>query len=339
MPMFSETVSVPLPGLPAVNPTLSIWQRTTRNFEYLNHGATDSIPSQADVVIIGSGLAGSLTAYHLLASADKPENIVMLEAREACSGATGRNAGHCRPGVLSRCFPSAMVHSLFVWRHMHSLDAFRGFTAFSKIHGPEQAMKILKHESLVLDKVADFIVSNSVDCDFDLCGTFGMSKTSAIFISLSGAHKQPDVCMGEDFLQYATTAFEEFKTAGGDTSHIRWMEAEEAQKVCVAHRLWDRLDDRSILLGHACVICIGCLRVDSCKPSSREAVSIHYQKQCQEWTPALHSYSCYCCDQRWNAERGMGGEDSSWKVNIAFPNPFDAYFVLCATVVVSSPLE
>ncbi|EIM79984.1 FAD dependent oxidoreductase [Stereum hirsutum FP-91666 SS1] len=112
----------------------------------------------------------------------------MLEAREACSGATGRNAGHCRP------------------------DAFRGFTALAKIHGPEQAMKILQHEKLVLDKVIDFISTNKVDCDFDLCGTF-------------------DVCMGEDFLDYVTNAFEEFKAAGGDASPIRWMESEEARKV------------------------------------------------------------------------------------------------------------
>lgn len=59
-------------------------------------------------------------------------------------------------------------------RHkMSCLDAFRGFTAFSKIHGPEQAMKIIKHEKLVLDKVADFVSTNNVDCDFDLCGTYG----------------------------------------------------------------------------------------------------------------------------------------------------------------------
>lgn len=56
---------------------------------------------------------------------------------------------------------------------MSPLDAFRGFTALAKIHGPEQAMKILQHEKLVLDKVIDFISTNKVDCDFDLCGTFG----------------------------------------------------------------------------------------------------------------------------------------------------------------------
>lgn len=100
--MSEPTISIPPPGLPVPDPCLSFWQRTTRNFEYLNHGATDPLPPQADIVIIGSGLAGSLTAYHLLASADGPKNIVMLEAREACSGATGRNAGHCRPGTFLR---------------------------------------------------------------------------------------------------------------------------------------------------------------------------------------------------------------------------------------------
>lgn len=70
---------------------------------------------------------------------------------------------------------------------MSSLDAFRGFTAFSKIHGPAQAMKILKHEKLVLDKVVDFISTNEVDCDFDLCGTFGTPHIPhrMVFVSIS----------------------------------------------------------------------------------------------------------------------------------------------------------
>lgn len=51
----------------------------------------------------------------------------MLEAREACSGASGRNAGHCRP------------------------DAYRGFTAFSRKHGEQDAMEILESERTVYE--------------------------------------------------------------------------------------------------------------------------------------------------------------------------------------------
>ncbi|KAJ6612709.1 FAD dependent oxidoreductase [Mycena sp. CBHHK59/15] len=185
--MASDSESLPPPGLPAPRPCLSIWQRSTRYSTLLNEGANAELPSTADVVVIGSGMSGALTVYELLSSPDGPKNVVMLEAREACSGATGRNAGHCRP------------------------DAFRGFAAFSKRIDPEQAMKIIKHEKLVLQLVKAFIDKHGVDCDFDYCRTY-------------------DVVMGEDFLQYVTDSFNAYKEAGGDMSDIVWLDAEAAKK-------------------------------------------------------------------------------------------------------------
>ncbi|KAG8157260.1 hypothetical protein KVR01_012968 [Diaporthe batatas] len=60
------------------------------------------LPAEADVVIIGSGISGTSIAWHLLkgttsSSKTPPLRIAMLEARQACSGATGRNGGHIRP--------------------------------------------------------------------------------------------------------------------------------------------------------------------------------------------------------------------------------------------------
>ena len=47
------------------------------------------------MVIIGSGITGASVAHHLLQR--HPDlDIVMLEARTVCSGATGRNGGHCK---------------------------------------------------------------------------------------------------------------------------------------------------------------------------------------------------------------------------------------------------
>lgn len=85
-----------------------------------NFQASSSLPATADVVIIGSGFSGASVAYHLLidqeessstsnfypsvfdaeslaASPNKKPAVVMLEARQACSGATGRNGGHLHP--------------------------------------------------------------------------------------------------------------------------------------------------------------------------------------------------------------------------------------------------
>jgi glycine/D-amino acid oxidase-like deaminating enzyme len=52
------------------------------------------LPTEADIVVIGAGLSGSLIAYELLkgdieAGAGK-RKVVLLEAREAASGASGR---------------------------------------------------------------------------------------------------------------------------------------------------------------------------------------------------------------------------------------------------------
>jgi cation diffusion facilitator CzcD-associated flavoprotein CzcO len=67
----------------------------------IGHRTTEEIPSDVDVVIIGAGMSGATTAYHLLKGHDPEEGnlprVVILEAREACYGATGRNGGHCKP--------------------------------------------------------------------------------------------------------------------------------------------------------------------------------------------------------------------------------------------------
>ena len=48
---------------------------------------------EADVVVIGAGLTGISTAFHLLKN--KPDlKVQVLEARGLCDGATGRNGGH-----------------------------------------------------------------------------------------------------------------------------------------------------------------------------------------------------------------------------------------------------
>ncbi|KAG6333659.1 hypothetical protein ID866_5429 [Astraeus odoratus] len=63
------------------------------------------ISPHADVVVIGSGISGASFARTLLdldqqrESEGKPLTVVMLEARETCSGATGRNGGHINPAL------------------------------------------------------------------------------------------------------------------------------------------------------------------------------------------------------------------------------------------------
>jgi len=88
---------------PRPEPCLSYWQQTTRAFRHLNTNGNTAVPSSIRYVIIGSGISGALTAFELTENGVRGEDIIILEAREAASGASSRNAGHVRPGMtLSR---------------------------------------------------------------------------------------------------------------------------------------------------------------------------------------------------------------------------------------------
>jgi hypothetical protein len=76
--------------LPTPNSTKSFWHSEPSTV-LLGHRTTPSLPTRADVVIIGSGISGASAAFHLREEYHCQNlNVVMLEAREACWGATGR---------------------------------------------------------------------------------------------------------------------------------------------------------------------------------------------------------------------------------------------------------
>lgn len=72
--------------LPTPRSTLSYWHRDPSR-KLLGHCTTEDLPSTADVVVVGSGITGTFAARELVAGG---RSVVMLEAREACWGATGR---------------------------------------------------------------------------------------------------------------------------------------------------------------------------------------------------------------------------------------------------------
>ncbi|WPH03169.1 Hypothetical protein R9X50_00604500 [Acrodontium crateriforme] len=90
-------------ALPSEHSSDSFWH-TEPSPLLTGHRSSRHLPLSTDVVVIGSGITGASVAHHLLTSEPsahndetKPMNVVMLEAREACWGATGRNGGHCQP--------------------------------------------------------------------------------------------------------------------------------------------------------------------------------------------------------------------------------------------------
>ncbi|KAI4722615.1 nucleotide-binding domain-containing protein [Aureobasidium sp. EXF-10727] len=85
-------------SLPCRDPTQSYWLEDPP-FPELVDIQSDSLPYETDVVIIGSGITAAAVARSLLQENDRKNQnitITVLEARDICSGATGRNGGHIK---------------------------------------------------------------------------------------------------------------------------------------------------------------------------------------------------------------------------------------------------
>ncbi|KAI1816707.1 FAD dependent oxidoreductase [Poronia punctata] len=136
---------------PVPHSTVPFWR--TQLHELDSYQSTSELPGKQDIVIIGAGFAGAALAYHLLK--DRPDSkptVTVLEAREACSGATGRNGGHLRP------------------------DIFAGTASRTIKHGLDVANEVAQFELENFKAVLNLIESDGIDCDLRLL------DSSAIFV-------------------------------------------------------------------------------------------------------------------------------------------------------------
>ncbi|KAI3391259.1 hypothetical protein diail_7660 [Diaporthe ilicicola] len=110
------------PGYPPAKPTLSQWQDDPPYPELVDTQSPGGLPATADIVIIGSGISGVSIARTALRELQrkgrlaKGARLVVLEARQLCSGATGRNGGHIKAS------PHEVFHMLV---HKRGLDPAR----------------------------------------------------------------------------------------------------------------------------------------------------------------------------------------------------------------------
>ncbi|PWY96544.1 FAD dependent oxidoreductase [Aspergillus sclerotioniger CBS 115572] len=130
--------------LPVGNPTVPFWHQDIH--ELHDHRTTKELPASSDVVIIGAGYAGISTAYHLVKgeASHSKLSVTILEARGACSGATGRNGGHLRP------------------------DMYGHVPKFMDRAGIERALEVPEFEVAHLNVIKSLIEKEKIDCDFTL---------------------------------------------------------------------------------------------------------------------------------------------------------------------------
>ncbi|CAE6414073.1 unnamed protein product [Rhizoctonia solani] len=127
--------------LPSPNPTKSFWLDSEASANPLGQaGSKGPLSEVADIVIVGSGVTGCSAAYHLSqlfqrSGGQKNQSVVILEARDFCSGATGkcRNGGH---------LTAATVHD---------------FEERVKVHGVDEALRAVALERHTVASIIDFL--------------------------------------------------------------------------------------------------------------------------------------------------------------------------------------
>ncbi|WYZ44636.1 hypothetical protein EsH8_VII_001072 [Colletotrichum jinshuiense] len=142
--------------VPVPDATKPYWRKELHPLD--SHQSSETLPSEQDIVIIGAGFAGAALAYYLLDGVEKSSRptITVLEAREACSGATARNGGHVRP------------------------DLYAGLPARIKRFGQEAADEMALFELANLHAVRDLVREKNVDCDFRLTTSMAVLRDVAL---------------------------------------------------------------------------------------------------------------------------------------------------------------
>ncbi|KAL8408255.1 hypothetical protein RB594_006889 [Gaeumannomyces avenae] len=139
---------------PVAKPRSSFWNEEKRALDEVR--TTADLPVTVDVAIIGGGYSGVSMAYHLLEHELAPDNVLVLEARQISSGATGRNGGHIKP---------EMYYSL---------------AKYAKAYGMEAAAELSAFEVAHVYALKELIEKEGIDCDFQL--------TRAIDVFLDAGH-------------------------------------------------------------------------------------------------------------------------------------------------------
>ncbi|KAI1341681.1 FAD dependent oxidoreductase [Xylariaceae sp. FL0016] len=151
--------------LPVPDSTTSFWRSEPHSLD--NHRSTPELPASVDIAIIGAGYAGASTTYHILKTYRERNlpapSIVILEAREACSGATGRNGGQLKPDPYNR--PGNLALS----------------------HGIEVASECAVFEAQHLSAIKQLVEEEGIDCDFVLTRCTDALMTDSIYQKMKAA--------------------------------------------------------------------------------------------------------------------------------------------------------
>jgi hypothetical protein len=156
---------------PPPNGMTSFWRSSPGSLD--NHRSTEELPSLCDILIIGAGYSGGSLVTHMLSQTEsKDKSIVVLEARQLCSGATGRNGL-----FISRVHQFSFL--FFIGGHIKP-DVYNLCSRMASNYGIQAGAEIAEFELANVEAVKNFILDNNVDCDLMI--------TQAVDVQLSEDH-------------------------------------------------------------------------------------------------------------------------------------------------------
>lgn len=129
------------PGLPQSTSTTSFWLKDPPFPELVDIKSAE-LPASTDVVVIGSGISAAAVVRTILLQAwrtNKKVHVVVLEARQLCGGATGRNGGHIK------------------------CAAYKVFAMAKKAYGLEKAAQLVRFQLMHLDYLVDMCTAEKFD--------------------------------------------------------------------------------------------------------------------------------------------------------------------------------
>ncbi|PWZ00174.1 DAO-domain-containing protein [Testicularia cyperi] len=147
-------------SLPRKDATTSYWMATSSDLDALSASSTSHqtpLPSKTDVAIIGSGITGVSCALQLAHSLPPGSNVILLEARSFCSGATGRNGGHLT-AVSALAYSELAANPSHLLRHV-SVDRISESSTRAQAIG-KCVGQILSFEANTAASIRDIIQSN-----------------------------------------------------------------------------------------------------------------------------------------------------------------------------------
>jgi len=104
---------------------------------------------ETDICVIGAGIAGISTAYELV---KRGKQVVMVEARDALSGETGRTSGHL------------------------TNDLDDGYLEIAKKHGQEGAKQAAASHAWARDRIGEIAKELGIECEYRKLPAYDVSQ-------------------------------------------------------------------------------------------------------------------------------------------------------------------